>query len=195
MRKEFISFDTIRNNALLLAAQILKQGFSPDIIYTSLRGGAPMANIMSEYFSIKSGAEGPLYAAVVARSYTGVASREDVRIEGWTLRPEEIKMGSKVLFVDDIFDSGKTINRLIPQLIERGPLQKEDLKIAVHDYKIFSYKKEQPVKPDFYCRKHIIASPGEDFWIHYLSHELEGLTEQEKEDQYFKLYPELREVL
>ena len=54
MIKEFLEYETVRNNALKLANKIYKDGFIPDVIYCSLRGGAYMANIISEYFKIIS---------------------------------------------------------------------------------------------------------------------------------------------
>ena len=52
MRKEFLPYDKVRNDALKLAHQIHKDNFIPDVIYVSLRGGAYMANVISEYFKI-----------------------------------------------------------------------------------------------------------------------------------------------
>ena len=52
MRKEFLPYDTVRNNALKLAHRIHSDGFVPDIIYVSLRGGASLGNVISEYFKI-----------------------------------------------------------------------------------------------------------------------------------------------
>ena len=50
MRKEFLPYTVVRNNALKMAKRIYDDGFVPDIIYCSLRGGAYMANVISEYF-------------------------------------------------------------------------------------------------------------------------------------------------
>lgn len=70
MHKEFLPYDQVRNNALKLAYKIHQDGFIPDVIYVSLRGGAYMANVISEYFKLtRKGAHPVLYAAVVARSY------------------------------------------------------------------------------------------------------------------------------
>ena len=50
MSKIFLQYDTVRNNAIKLAHRILKDGFVPDVIYVSLRGGAYIGNVISEYF-------------------------------------------------------------------------------------------------------------------------------------------------
>ncbi len=199
MIKEFLEYDTVRNNALKLANKIYKDGFIPDVIYCSLRGGAYMANIISEYFKILSKVNKfhpVLYAGVVARSYSDVAQHTKVFIDGWTYPPENLRPGDKILLVDDIFDSGRTINCLVETLINSRGMPREDIKVVVHDYKYFTYYKEQlPIQPDYYCRKFEINSPEENRWIHYMSHELVGLSKKELEEYYFKDDPELINVL
>ncbi len=196
MIKDFLPYDRVRNNAIRLAHKIHSDGFIPDVIYVSLRGGAYIGNLMSEYFKIVRKEERPvLYAAVVARSYRDTFNQEEIRIDGWTYDPQHLRQGDKVLLADDIYDSGKTINYLADVIIKRG-IPREDLKIAVHDYKVFEYRDDElPVKPDYYCRKHVIRSPEENIWIHYMSHELVGLTPEELEKYYFSSDPELAPAL
>jgi hypoxanthine phosphoribosyltransferase len=196
MKKEFLPYDVVRDNALKLAARICRGGFIPDVIYVSLRGGAYLGNVISEYFKVVNRRERPVYyAAVVARSYTGVNEAEEVKVEGWTYSPEYLRTGDKILLVDDIFDSGRTINHLAQIILEKG-IPRDDVKIAVHDYKYFYDKPDQlPIQPDYWCRKHELSVNDETYWIHYMSHELVGLTGQEIEDHYAKRDPELRDVL
>jgi len=196
MRKEFLQFDVVRDNAIKLAHRIYSEGFIPDVIYVSLRGGAYLGNTISEYFKIVHKGSRPVYyAAVVARSYTDVAKAEKIRVDGWTYSPEHLRVGDKVLLIDDIFDSGKTINHLAQIILDKG-IPRRDLKIAVHDYKYFTDKQEQyAIQPDYWCRRHDVSIHGEDYWIHYMSHELVGLTEKELEDNYYKRDPDLQKVL
>lgn len=193
--KEFLPYVTVRNDALKLASKIYHDGFVPDIIYTSLRGGAYMANVMSEYFKLALKNRKPvLYAAVVARSYTNVHQHDDIKIDGWTYSPEYLRPGDKILLIDDIYDSGRTLNYLVEVLVSKG-VPRSDIKVVVHDYKNFTYKETLPVKPDYWCRKFDINSPDDDRWIHYASHELIGLTAEELEEHYYKEDQELRSVL
>lgn len=196
MQKEFLSYEKVRNNALKMAYKIHQDGFIPDVIYVSLRGGAYLANVISEYFKIvRKDAHPVLYAAVVARSYSDVRMRSSVMVDGWTYSPEHLRHGDKILLIDDIFDTGKTINHLVEILIEKG-IPRKDIKVAVHDYKYFSYHEEQlPIQPDYWCRKHEIKSPADDRWIHYMSHELIGLSEAELEEHYYRDDPELKPIL
>ncbi|MDR0878877.1 MAG: phosphoribosyltransferase [Treponema sp.] len=196
MKKEFLQYDVVRNNTLKMAHRIYREGFIPDVIYVSLRGGAYMGNVISEYFKIVRKSDRPVYyASVVARSYSGVLTADNITVEGWTYAPEHLRVGDKVLLVDDIFDTGRTINYLAEIILERG-IPRQDLKVAVHDYKYFYDKKEQlPIQPDYWCRKHELSVNDDDYWIHYMSHELVGLSEKELEENYYAQDPELREVL
>jgi hypoxanthine phosphoribosyltransferase len=203
VKKEFIKFDLVRDNAIKLAHRIYNDGFIPDVIYVSLRGGAYLGNIISEYYKIVlsqrsfqlKAAHPVYYAAVVARSYTDVAHAEKVKVDGWTYSPDFLRVGDKILLIDDIFDSGRTINHLAQVIMDKG-VPRKDLKIAVHDYKYFFDKGEQlPVQPDYWCRKHEMSIHDESSWIHYMSHELVGLTEVELEESYYKHDPSLREAM
>ena len=112
-------------------------------------------------------------------------------VDGWTYNPEHLRNGDRVLLVDDIFDSGRTINHLAEIIVDKG-IPREDLKIAVHDYKTFAYESDPlPVQPDYFCRKHVIPSPEEDVWIHYMSHELVGLSEADLNAHYPGMDPEI----
>ncbi|MCH5291911.1 MAG: phosphoribosyltransferase [Treponema sp.] len=194
--KEFLSYEEVRNNALMLVHRIYREdGFVPDVIYASLRGGAYMANVISEYYKVALKDHKPvLYAAVVARSYTDVSSQDAVRIDGWTYSPQYLRMGDKVMLVDDICDSGRTLNFLVGELLKTG-IPRESIKVVVHDYKCFAYKKPLPIQPDYWCRKLDVLEPGQNSWINYMSHEMVGLTAEERELHYYKPYPGLRAVL
>jgi hypoxanthine phosphoribosyltransferase len=193
--KDFLDFSTVRSNGLKLAYTIHQSGFVPDIIYVSLRGGACLGNIISEYFKVVRRHERPVfYAAVVARSYSDIRQHTQVRVDGWTYNPDHLRSGDKILLVDDIFDSGNTINYLVGIFLEKG-IPREDIKVAVHDYK-FRPKGDiqHPIQPDFYCRRHVITDTEDDTWIHYMSHELIGLSEEEIRLHYLNEAPHLEEV-
>ena len=185
MEKEFLDARLVRDNALKLARRIHSDGFIPDVIYVSLRGGAYLGNVISEYFKLVRKGERPVfYAAVVARSYTDIHTSERVMVDGWTYSPEYLRSGDRVLLIDDIFDSGHTVNHLVEIFLEKG-IPRDDIKIAVHDYKIRTFAAEKlPIQPDYWCRRHVVSKPEEDNWIHYLSHELVGLKREEVAAEY-----------
>lgn len=199
MIKEFLEYKVIRNNALKIAYKIHQDGFIPDVIYSSLRGGAYMANVISEYFKLvtkKENIHPVLYAGVVGRSYSDIQQHTKVYIDGWTYPPENLRPGDKILLVDDIYDSGNTINCLVEELMNTKGMPRSDIKVVVHDYKYFTYyEKQHPIQPDYWCRKFEITKPEENCWIHYLSHELVGLTNEELEKYYYADDPELKNIL
>lgn len=196
MIKEFLPFDVVRNGALKLAHKMYGDGIVPDVIYCSLRGGAYMANVISEYYKlVRKNSRPVLYTALVARSYSDIQQHEKVYIDGWTYAPEYLRPGDKIMLIDDIFDSGRTINSLVEIFLKRG-VPRSDVTIVVHDYKRFTYRDDlPPIQPDYWCRKFEITKPEEDRWIHYLSHELVGLSKEELEEYYFKNDGELRPIL
>lgn len=198
MQKEFISADTIRDSTLKLAHRMyVEDNFVPDIIYASLRGGAYMANVFSEYYKmvrLREQGRPVFYAAVVARSYGFLRDQTNVMVDGWTYSPEHLRTGDKILLVDDIFDTGKTVNELGKIIMKKG-IPREDLKIVVYDYKVPLYKDEEPlpIQPDYYCRKHVLKSEDDEHWIHYNVHEFVGLSAAEIDQQYQD--PEVRKIL
>jgi hypoxanthine phosphoribosyltransferase len=124
-----------------------------------------------------------------------VAKSQKIQIDGWTYPPERLKKGEKVLLVDDIVDSGRTINHLAKIILGKG-IPREDLKIAVHDYKYFFDKPDQlPIQPDYWCRKHEVSVNDEEQWIHYMSHELVGLSQEEINENYYNQDPDLIKVM
>ena len=194
-KKEFLEYYVVRDNGFALAKKILASLYIPDIIYTSMRGGAYLGNVISEMFKVAyKGEKKLLYSTVVAHSYSAPQSSSKIILDGWAYPPENLKKDAKVLLVDDIFDSGETINFLVRDLIKRG-LEIGNIKVAVHDYKRRHNKSSQFLKtPDWWCRVHDIYSSDDDIWIHYMSHELVGLSSEELEEYYFKRNPELKKV-
>ena len=96
-----------------------------------------------------------------------------------------VTKGQKVLIVDDIFDTGMTVNALVGTVMNCG-IPREDIKVAVYDYKIPLFKHEEPlpIQPDYWCRKHVLEKPEDERWIHYTCHEFIGLTHDEVDEVY-----------
>lgn len=195
IKKEFLDYSVVRDNGFALAKRIIDEHYIPDIIYTSMRGGAYLGNVISEMFKVACKTEKTiLYSTVVAHSYSNVKTQSKVVLDGWTYPPEKLPKDAKVLLVDDIFDSGETINFLVQDLLKRG-LSRLNIKVAVHDYKRRHNRNVNlEVTPDWYARVHDIYSVEDDIWIHYMSHELVGLTLTELEEHYFKHNPSLKDV-
>lgn len=198
MKKVFITSEEVRKNAFRLAARIYQSGFYPTVIIIGLRGGASIGLPISEFFKwlrpVHPELVRVLFTAVTARSYTDIGKQEKVRVEGFTYDPHHLRAGDKVLLLDDIYDSGNTINELVRILMDKG-IPREDVKVAVHDYKRRTFKPTLPVVPDFFCHEYVIESAEDnDPWLNY-SHELEGLTDEELRTDLFPGDSELVETL
>lgn len=186
MKKINISMEQLRSDWIKLAHRIIKDGFIPDVIYASMRGGSFGANLVSECYKLMLPKDHKpiLYAAVVAHSYSdfsiGVAG--NVRIDGWTYSPDWLRPGDKILLVDDLWDSGETLTALEKVLLSKG-IERKNLKVCVHDYKIrndLSGPSKTAYIPDYYTNFIKVNSSEENPWIHYESHELVGLTKEER---------------
>ena len=196
MKKFFIKADTVRNDAFALAKKLIDEDYIPDIMFVSMRGGAEMGNAMNEFFKFALGKNyKTIFATVVAQSYTDVQKKNDVVFDGWTYEPENVHLSHKVLVVDDICDSGATLKKISEKFRELG-FEKDAVRFAVHDYKHFLYDGAASVNfvPDYFCTKHEIKNEEENIWVHYMSHELIGLSHEQFKENYLKEYPELEKI-
>ncbi len=195
MKKRFIPYNVIRDEGFGMARRIVADRFVPTVMYVPIRGGVYLGNVLNEYLTIAYKAEPPiLYAAVVAHSHCDLRKRRVISVDGWTYPPEYLRVGDKVLIVDDIFDSGATINYIASLLMQKG-LARGDIRVAVFNYKVFVGEKQPPVLPDYWCIKHEVRSEADNEWFHYMNHELSGLTAAELEQYYYAQNPALRKTL
>lgn len=144
---EIPTWDEIYELLLNSASKIQKSNFKPDIIVGISRGGWPPARIMSDLL------ENPELANVKAEFYLGVA-----KTKGEPVITQHVSVSvrdKKVLIVDDVADTGKSLHLVRLHLEEQGAT---DVKIATIYFKPWSI-----VTPDWYERKtsHWIIFPWE----------------------------------
>jgi hypoxanthine phosphoribosyltransferase len=119
---------------LNLAVKIRKNGFKPDIIVGVSRGGWPPARVLSDLMDNSN------LANVRAEFYLGVAETKE---EPVLTQPVSMEVaGKKVLVVDEVADTGKSLKLVKEHIIEQGA---REVKIATVYYKPWSI-----VKPDYY---------------------------------------------
>jgi hypothetical protein len=144
---EIPTWEKIYELLLNLAKKIRESNFKPDVIVGVSRGGWPPARIMSDLL------ENPELANVKAEFYLGVAKTKGKPV---ITQPVSVSVrGKKVLIVDDVADTGKSLRLVREHLKEQGAT---DVKIATIYYKPWSV-----VVPDWYERKtsHWIIFPWE----------------------------------
>ena len=144
---EIPTWNLIYQMLLNLVEKIRKDGFKPDIIVGVSRGGWPPARVLSDLMG------NPNLANVRAEFYLGVAETKD---EPVLTQPVSMKVsGKKVLVVDEVADTGKSLKLVKEHIIEQGATE---VKIATVYYKPWSI-----VKPDYYEEEtsHWIVFPWE----------------------------------
>jgi len=144
---EIPTWEQIYKLLLNLAYHIRKARFKPDIIVGVSRGGWLPARIMSDLL------ENPELANVKAEFYLSVA---ETKGEPVITQPVSVSVkGKKVLVVDDVADTGKSLALVREHLKEQGAI---DVKIATIYYKPWSI-----VTPDWFEKKikHWIIFPWE----------------------------------
>jgi hypoxanthine phosphoribosyltransferase len=136
---EFVipTWDQIYIFLLNLAEKISEDSFKPDVIVGVSRGGWPPARVMSDLL------ENPEIANVKAEFYKGVA---ETKGEPIITQPVSVSVkNKKVLLMDDVADTGKSLRLVESHLREKGATE---VKIATIYYKPWSV-----VVPDYYERK------------------------------------------
>jgi len=134
---EIPTWEHIYKMLLDLANQLHAAHFKPDVIVGVSRGGWPPARIMSDLL------ENPEIANVKAEFYLGVA---ETKGEPVITQPVSVSVkGKKVLVVDDVADTGKSLALVRQHLKEQGAKQ---VKIAT-----IYYKPQSIITPDWFQKK------------------------------------------
>jgi hypothetical protein len=134
---EVPSWDEIYEMLLSLAEKIQRDGFCPDVIVGICRGGWPPARVMSDLLG------NPKLANITVEFYVDVAETKSKPV---LTQPVSVPVdGKRVLILDDVADTGKTLNLVKEYLLSRGA---EQVKIGTIYYKPWSI-----VKPDYYERE------------------------------------------
>ncbi len=134
---ELISWEKVHQLSVLLARQVQDAGYRPDVVIAIARGGYVPARLVCDFLDIYN------LTSVRITHYTAGSSKEETARLSSPLCME-IK-GLKVLIVDDITDTGDTIQVALQHIREFSPAE---IKIAV-----LQHKKQSKLNPDFYADK------------------------------------------
>lgn len=134
---EIPSWEQIYEMLIEVADKIKRNGFEPDVIVGVSRGGWAPARVMSDLL------ENPELANVRAEFYLGVA---ETKGEPVITQPVSTSVkGKKVLVMDDVADTGKSLRLVKTHILDEGAT---DVKIATIYYKPWSV-----LTPDYYKKK------------------------------------------
>jgi hypoxanthine phosphoribosyltransferase len=169
LSKNYISSQSLLEDSFRLAAKVFNDGFRPDFIIGIWRGGAPIGIAVQEFFEYKNTPTD--HIAVRTSSYYGINKQsKEIKVHGLHYLIENANAGDSLLIVDDVFDSGRSIEALTKQIevLMRLNTPKE-IRIATPWYKPSNNKTD--IMPDYYINE-------SDEWLVF-PHELAGLTKEE----------------
>lgn len=169
VEKIFISANQLLADSIALAMQILRAGFRPSHIVGVWRGGAPVGIAVQEvleYHGLETD-----HIAIRTSSYTGIDKQSAlVKVYALDYLVDVMRPEDAVLIVDDVFDSGRSIEAILAELAKRCPnTLARDIRVATAYYK--PARNKTKLKPDFYVHE-------TDKWLIF-PHELKGLTREE----------------
>ena len=165
----YVGAQALLEDAFELGARVLESGFRPSFIVAIWRGGAPIGIAVQElldYFGVESD-----HIAIRTSSYRGIDGRaSEVRVHGLNYLLKNIEREDRLLIVDDVFDTGRTIEVVIDTLREKARRNApHEIRVAVPFYKPARNVTDRV--PDYYLHE-------TEEWIKF-PHSLEGLTTEE----------------
>ena len=180
MEKKFITAGELLRDSFRLASQVYEDGFRPQFIVGIWRGGAPIGIAVQEYFDYKEVHAD--HIAVRTSSYYGIGQQaKEIRVHGLHYLIENANAGDSLLIVDDVFDSGRSVDALMKEISKLSRLNMpSDIRIACPWYK--PSNKAVNFTPDYYVRE-------SNEWLVF-PHELCGMDKEE----ILKGHPDLEEI-
>lgn len=169
MSKVYINSSSLLQDSFRLAAKVYDDGFKPDFIIGIWRGGAPIGIAVQEYFEYKNTPTD--HIAVRTSSYYGINKQsKEIKVHGLHYLIENANADDRLLIVDDVFDSGRSVDALIKQINKLMRLNTpKDMRIATPWYKPANNKTD--IVPDYFVNQ-------SNEWLVF-PHELSGLSDEE----------------
>src|SRR5210317_741279 len=150
MDKTVLSAQDLLEDSFRLGVKVLESGFEPTLIVAIWRGGTPVGMALQEvleYCGVESD-----HIAIRTSSYLGVEERGEVAVHGLNYIIKKIRHDDRVLIVDDVFDTGNTIKKVIEEIKQRARGNTpEQIRIAVPWFK--PKRNQTDLLPDFYLRE------------------------------------------
>jgi uncharacterized protein len=166
--KRFVSPDELREKSIALAKVIWESKFRPTFIIGLWRGGAAPALYVQEllaYLGCKAD-----HVPIKTSSYVGETQNKEIKVYGLSYIVERANVDDCLLFVDDIFQSGRTIQEVLLQLKQQMRANfPKDIRVATLFVK--KGKNETDITPNYFLEE-------TSQWVVF-PHELEVLSLKE----------------
>lgn len=182
--KQYIAAQDLLEDAFRLAAQVHDSGFRPTAIVAAWRGGTPIGVAVQEYLSYAGIRTN--HISIRTSAYSGIDSARKVQVFGLSYLVKHLTHEDRLLIVDDVFDTGHTIEAIIQELAVRlRRNMPEDVRVAVPYYK--PARNQTSLVPDFFLHE-------TEAWLKY-PHSLEGLTHAEMAAHRPEIFEIIRDLL
>ena len=167
--KTYITAQQLLEDSFRLAHKIFEDDFHPHFIVGIWRGGTPVGIAVQEYFDYR-GIETD-HISVRTSSYYGINKQsKKIRVHGLHYLIENANANDGLLIVDDVFDSGRSVDALIKAIKKQSRLNTPtDIRVACPWYK--PSKNAVKFEPDYYLHE-------SEEWLVF-PHELDGLEKSE----------------
>ena len=180
MEKHYIGAAELLEDSFKLAWKVFESGYRPNYIVGVWRGGAPIGIAVQELFDVL-GVESD-HIAIRTSYYSSLGERNNsVQVYGLSYLIKKLESEDSLLIVDDVFDTGKSIDQIIEDLKKACKKNTPEIRIATPFFKPSQNKTKR--KPDYYLHE-------TDKWLVF-PHELEGLSPEE----IIQNKPELKDLL
>jgi hypothetical protein len=167
--KQYISADQLLDDSFRLGKQILESGFRPHFIVGIWRGGAPVGITVQElldFFGIHTD-----HISIRTSFYKGIEQRDSqIRVHGLQYVIDNVNADEGLLIVDDVYDTGLSIEAVIENLRERARRNTpREIRVATAYFKPGNNRTRRV--PDYFIHE-------TDQWLVF-PHELNGLSREE----------------
>ncbi|GHF30396.1 hypoxanthine phosphoribosyltransferase [Kordiimonas sediminis] len=180
VQKNYVTAQDLLADSFELGLKILKSDFKPKFIVGVWRGGTPTGIAVQEildYYGVDTD-----HIAIRTSSYIGMEQQKEVKVHGLEYIINNINAEDSLLIVDDVFDSGRSIEAIVRELKAKCRRNTpEVIKIATVYYK--PARNATNLVPDFYCHE-------TDDWLVF-PHELKDLSRAEIKEHKGLDLPEL----
>ncbi|MDA9660086.1 phosphoribosyltransferase family protein [Pseudomonadota bacterium] len=179
MDKLFIQSEELLKDSFNLAWQVFESGYRPNYIIGVWRGGAPIGIAVQEFLDVLGVPSD--HIAIRTSHYKGIDERDSqVQVYGLNYVIKQVESEDSLLIVDDVHDTGVSIQKIILDLQTACKKNTPEIKVATPYFKPMKNKTDR--KPDFYLHE-------TEKWLVF-PHELEGLSM----DEIIEFKPELSDL-
>lgn len=167
--KIYISANDLLSDSFRLGMQVASSDFTPTHIVGIWRGGAPVGIAVQEILEFHG--QDTDHIAIRTSSYSGIDKQNrTVRVYALGYLIDTLNPDDNLLIVDDVFDSGRSIEAFLSELSARcRHNMPQNVRIATVYYK--PSRNQTELRPDYYVHE-------TEQWLIF-PHELDGLTKAE----------------